>query len=182
MVQMQENHGKLLFEDDYNYRFNRRAWALVGSVAISGGIFLGVFLWLSSDDIGHFPQDGLIICSAFIILGLFVILSRRTYHKFRIYENGISFTEPGKFPFMQFDQINYIIKDGPDFVIVRRKAPNENHSLYIASRVSRSAAGEFIGNWTRFLEMFEIRLKQTHPDQDEAMLIRMGPELLYTRP
>ena len=175
MGQTQKDYGKVLFEDDYHYRFHRFAWAAIGSVGIFLGIILGIVFWISSGDVQSL-QNGFAMSIFFILLGIFIIFLRRLYHKFRIYENGISFTEPWKEPFLSFDQINYIIKDGHDSIIIRRKAPNENNPLFLSSGDFRPPTHNLVGNWSQFLETLEIQLKQTHPKQNEAGLIREIPE------
>ena len=166
MDRILENHGNVLFEDDYYYKSIRNAWGLWGCLLLFGGIVLGLGIWLVSYDIGYISQPGLLTICVQIISGLFCIYVRRTFNKFRIYEDGISFTAHKNIPFLPFEQIDNIIKYGENVIIINIKPSHMNQSLKIGSKTYKPRVNDIVGNWAQFIELLEMRLKQTYSGQE----------------
>jgi hypothetical protein len=169
--------GKLLFEDAYEYKSNRVAYILIGSLAIFlGVIFLTLVIssngWKLATFFDVLDFDifiGMLFIS--MVFGLFLFYMSTKYHKFRIFENGISFTVPLNNPFLSFDDIDFITKADYERITIYRKSPNDSH-LTVSSAESRQSANDHVRDWSRFVETLETRLMQTHQDRIEINLIR----------
>lgn len=177
-----ETRGRLLFEDSYNSKSHLIWYTWLGILAISIGLFFIFLFILSPVGIDYFTlfsfyspaRDGLIylsICFFSILFGIFLFRLRKEYHRFRLFEDGISFTVPVNNPFLPFNQIDFITKADYDRITIYRKSPG-TIPLTISSSENQIGAHDVISDRARFLDTFGERLKRAHPDRSETSLIR----------
>jgi hypothetical protein len=175
MSEMPDDPGKLLFEDDWYFRTFRRFLMFIGFELIFLGIILGIWIRFFSETKGPIGAI-LLICGLFIGMALFSFYMRSTLDNFQLYEKGMLFTTKGNIPFLPFEDIDHIIKVNDQRIAIYRKFPQRLSPLYIAAGRSKSMAMFFIGDWSRFMEILETKLKEAHPERDVADLIHRIPE------
>ena len=170
----------MLFEDSWNYRFHRLNWGILGSISIIIGAFYAFIIGFYSKDGEEFLVLILIPSGIAILFGLFLFFLRTEYHKFRIFENGISFTVPLNNPFLPFNQIDFITKADHEGIQIYRKAPN-NYPISITSAASNSRAADRIGDWSRFMETLEKSIRQISDEQNEEKFIRSHKKVQWSK-
>lgn len=175
-----EDHGSLLFEDDCNYRVQKKKW-LLGSISL---LIFGVFIIiLFSMGLVTEPRQNSNSDAAWgIIIGMLALISAviiielnqadLIFNKFRIYENGIQFTQRS---FAYFSEIEHIERYPPDGEYIRIYT-NDRRPFPICWSVVSGPAGrhtpEGVGDWDGFLRVLETQLKRWYPNVNENWLIR----------
>jgi len=110
----------------------------------------------------------------FIIMGIRIILLRKTFQKFRIYDKGIKFGHPKK-PILEFGNIEHISigvdkEYNTNYFAVKVKG-EKYYNCKFADGPTRLLSIRFPEDYGKILAIIEKRIKEVNKGVDEKRLI-----------